>query len=49
MSEINNIEALMKVLSGATQMTPLELNEIRLGGKKTLITPGRLKSAKKSS
>lgn len=37
------IEKLLDTLSGARELSPLELNEIRFAGRKTVITPRQLK------
>ncbi len=46
MAENVNIDKLLERLSGSRILTPLELNEIRFSGKKTVITPSRLRSVK---
>lgn len=37
------IEKLLDMLPGARELSPLELNEIRFAGRKTVITPRQLK------
>lgn len=39
------IDMIMKKLSGARQMTALELNDMHFSGKKTVLTPERLRNA----
>ncbi|MBD5369828.1 MAG: hypothetical protein HDR80_01605 [Bacteroides sp.] len=39
----DRIKKLWDGLPGARKLTPLELNEVRFAGRKTVITPRRLK------
>ena len=36
-------DKLLKSLTGAKELSPLELNEMRFSGKKTVLTPARLR------
>ena len=41
-----NIDKLIATLPGASVLTPLDLNEMRFSGKKTVLTPKNLKRLK---
>lgn len=48
-SDINSkLDELLSQLPGARQLTALELNDIRFSGRKTVITPSRLRKKRVS-
>lgn len=44
MNTQTDIDRLLADLPGARVLTPLELNEMRFSGRKTVITPSRLRT-----
>ncbi len=47
MQNNDKLNSLLAQLPGSRALSALELNDIRFSGRKTVITPGRLKSSRR--